>query len=222
MEMVAGNCRLLIVSLSALFTIYLTNKLAENERRIAALYQLAQEELQASQDDPELDDMMFALEERLSENDYLPREEIIGFLGDRLYGGDDITLNVEVIEMAQSVPVLLYDYESDSIYYAANFGLEKDIDPEFFVQNWGVCKSPMPLIWRLQVFLNVCTSKNPKFLLCFSIFHWCSFCLLLPSLGSDISVLTWHDVVNKIAFGQVWRKKQRINSAHQLVRCWVG
>jgi hypothetical protein len=120
-----------IVSLSALFTIYLTNKLAENERRIAELYRIAQDELQASTDDPDLDEIMFSLEERLSEDDYLPRENIIGFLSDRLYGGEDVTLNVAVLQAAQSVPVLLYDYESDSIYHAANFGIEKDNDPEF-------------------------------------------------------------------------------------------
>ncbi|MEM1327855.1 MAG: HAMP domain-containing sensor histidine kinase [Bacteroidota bacterium] len=122
---------IVIISLSALFTIYLTNKLAENERRIAELYQIAQEELQSSPNDPELDEIMFALDERLTEDDYLPRENIIGFLSDRLYGGEDITLNLAVLKAAQSVPVLLYDYESDSINSAANFGPEKDNDPAF-------------------------------------------------------------------------------------------
>ncbi|MEM9888047.1 MAG: HAMP domain-containing sensor histidine kinase [Bacteroidota bacterium] len=122
---------IVIIMISAAFTIYLTNKLAENEERIADLYRMAQRELQGSQMDTSIYTLLSIINERLTESPDFPKEDLSLALEDALFNGDDFTLNLKVFEVAQSIPVILHDYEIDSIYYAANFGEEKDFDPVF-------------------------------------------------------------------------------------------
>jgi len=121
----------IIVSISATFTIYLTQKLAEREEETAKLWQAATEGIMTSYDDDGQDlmyDVLDAVENRLTDSEDLPKEEIVAYLGDKLLNGENLTLNSRIQVANNTIPVLLYDTELDSIIAAANFGEERDFD----------------------------------------------------------------------------------------------
>lgn len=99
-----GIAGILIVLISLSFSIYLTNGLSAAEKRTAALYLKAMERFQQNEQNE-------ASGINIDESDY--------------------TMITEIIISNQTIPVILYDYETDSIYAANNFGEELDFDYVF-------------------------------------------------------------------------------------------
>ncbi|MEM8528490.1 MAG: ATP-binding protein [Bacteroidota bacterium] len=122
---------IIIVLLSAVFTINLTNKLAVREEKTAELYSTALELLQGSQQDDSAFELIMALDDRITESDVFPKDDLLYELENRITGGGDFTLNLQIINGTESIPIIHYDYELDSIYDARNFGEDKDQDIDY-------------------------------------------------------------------------------------------
>lgn len=121
----------IIVLISAIFTINLTNKLAVREEKTAELYSTALELLQNSQQDDSASELIIELEDRIVDSDNFPKEDLLYELENRIFGGGDFTLNLQIIQGTESIPIIQYDYELDSILDARNFGEDKDLDIDY-------------------------------------------------------------------------------------------
>lgn len=121
-----------IVLISTAFTIYLTNRLAEREEKTAQTWLSAMERIQKPADNLDASYAVYdELDKRLAENEAIPREEVLGFVGDKLFGGEDLTFYQKILSDNSTIPILLYDVELDTVIDARNFGAEKDLEVDF-------------------------------------------------------------------------------------------
>jgi len=157
----------LIVLLSTIFTVYLTRKLAEREEATVELWLQATRSFKTPQEDSDIfQEVLLSIDDRLAEDETLPKQEIIYFLQDKLFGGgmeDNISLSI--ITSNNTIPVILYDMELDTITAAKNFGEERDFNDDFLRKELEkIQNSPNPKYVEISGFPQRLYYKKSKIL----------------------------------------------------------